>query len=99
LLLVPMYFLIGGWGYANRVYAALKFFLFTMFGSALMLVAIVSLAFLHRDAGEDNLREEAQSIVDEAQGTPTPAQQDEIDQLREGQPLSFDLVEIAESRT
>ena len=50
IVLVPMYFLIGGWGYADRVYAALKFFLFTMFGSALMLVGIVALAFLHRDA-------------------------------------------------
>ena len=48
IVLVPMYF-IGGWGYANRVYAALKFFLFTMFGSALMLVGIVALAYLHRD--------------------------------------------------
>jgi NADH:ubiquinone oxidoreductase subunit 4 (subunit M) len=50
IVLVPMYFLIGGWGYGNRVYAALKFFLFTMFGSAFMLVGIVALAFLHRDA-------------------------------------------------
>ena len=33
-----MYFLIGGWGYGNRVYAAMKFFLYTMFGSAFMLV-------------------------------------------------------------
>ena len=49
IVLVPMYFLIGGWGYAERVYAALKFFIFTMLGSALMLVGIVSLAFLHRD--------------------------------------------------
>ena len=49
IVLVPMYFLIGGWGYADRVYAALKFFIFTMFGSALMLVGIVGLAFLHRD--------------------------------------------------
>ena len=49
IVLVPMYFLIGGWGHAERVYAALKFFIFTMFGSALMLVGIVGLAFLHRD--------------------------------------------------
>ena len=35
---MPMYFLIGGWGYGDRVYAAMKFFLFTMFGSAFMLV-------------------------------------------------------------
>ena len=48
IVLVPMYFLIGGWGYAERVYAALKFFIFTMLGSALMLVGIVSLAFLHQ---------------------------------------------------
>ena len=49
IVLVPMYFLILGWGYADRVYAALKFFIFTMFGSALMLVGIVALAFLSRD--------------------------------------------------
>jgi NADH-quinone oxidoreductase subunit M len=39
--LVPMYFLIGIWGHDRRIYAALKFFLYTMAGSALMLVAIL----------------------------------------------------------
>ncbi len=39
--LVPMYFLIGIWGHERRVYAAVKFFLYTMAGSALMLVAIL----------------------------------------------------------
>jgi NADH-quinone oxidoreductase subunit M len=39
--LVPMYFIIGVWGHGRRIYAAVKFFLFTMAGSALMLVAIV----------------------------------------------------------
>ena len=39
--LVPMYFLIGIWGHERRVYAALKFFLFTVVGSLLMLVAII----------------------------------------------------------
>jgi NADH-quinone oxidoreductase subunit M len=39
--LVPMYFLIGVWGHGRRIYAAVKFFLFTMAGSVLMLVAIV----------------------------------------------------------
>jgi NADH-quinone oxidoreductase subunit M len=39
--LVPMYFLIGIWGHDRRIYAALKFFLYTMAGSALMLVAII----------------------------------------------------------
>jgi len=41
--LIPMYFLIGRWGGKNRVYAALKFFLYTMAGSALMLVVILLL--------------------------------------------------------
>ena len=50
LVLVPMYFLIGGWGYERRVYATLKFFLYTMVGSALMLVAILALVFLHQKA-------------------------------------------------
>ncbi len=99
IVLVPMYFLIGGWGYANRVYAALKFFLFTIFGSALMLVGIVALAYLHRNAIEDQHRAQATEIVDQAQGNPTPAQQAEVAQLREGVPLSFDLVDIAESHT
>ncbi len=53
IVLVPMYFLINGWGYANRTYAALKFFLYTMLGSAFMLVGIVSLAVLHAGAGNE----------------------------------------------
>jgi len=44
LMLVPMYFLIGVWGGGRKIYAAIKFFLFTMFGSALMLVAIIYMA-------------------------------------------------------
>src|ERR671919_894651 len=43
--LVPMYFLIGMWGYGRRLYAAMKFFLFTLVGSLLMLVAILFLYF------------------------------------------------------
>lgn len=45
--LVPAYFLIGRWGGERRNYATLKFFLYTMAGSALMLVAILALAMLH----------------------------------------------------
>ncbi len=48
IVLVPMYFLIGGWGYDKRIYAATKFFLYTMFGSAFMLVGIIATAFLAR---------------------------------------------------
>jgi NADH-quinone oxidoreductase subunit M len=40
-MLLPMYFLIGIWGHERRIYAALKFILYTMFGSTLMLVAIL----------------------------------------------------------
>ncbi|MBI4924749.1 MAG: NADH-quinone oxidoreductase subunit M [Bdellovibrio sp.] len=47
-MLVPMYFLIGIWGGKERIYAALKFFLFTVVGSLLMLVAIFYLAYLHK---------------------------------------------------
>lgn len=51
IVLVPMYFLIAGWGYDQRKYAATKFFLYTMFGSAFMLVGIISLAYLHAKGG------------------------------------------------
>jgi NADH-quinone oxidoreductase subunit M len=49
-MLIPMYFLIGIWGYDRRVYAAVKFLLYTMAGSVLMLLAILGLAVLHRTA-------------------------------------------------
>jgi len=51
IVLVPMYFLIGGWGYENRVYAATKFFLYTMVGSAFMLVGVIATAVLARTNG------------------------------------------------
>jgi NADH-quinone oxidoreductase subunit M len=47
-MLIPMYLLIGVWGGARRIYAAIKFFLYTMAGSVLMLVAILWLYFLQR---------------------------------------------------
>ncbi len=51
-MLIPMYFLIGVWGGKRRVYATLKFVMFTMFGSVLMLVAIIVLASAyHRATG------------------------------------------------
>src|SRR5882672_2189828 len=45
LMLVPMYFIIGIWGGTNRLYAAIKFFIYTMVGSFLMLVAIIVLVW------------------------------------------------------
>jgi NADH-quinone oxidoreductase subunit M len=44
-VLLPMYFMIGVWGGENRQYASLKFFLYTMFGSALMLVSFLALFY------------------------------------------------------
>ena len=46
-MLIPMYFVIGVWGGANRIYAAIKFVLYTMVGSVLMLVAILMLYTQH----------------------------------------------------
>ncbi|RME47723.1 MAG: NADH-quinone oxidoreductase subunit M, partial [Deltaproteobacteria bacterium] len=47
-MLIPMYLLIGIWGGERRIYAAIKFFLYTMVGSVLMLVAILYLAIAHQ---------------------------------------------------
>ncbi|MBK9528452.1 MAG: NADH-quinone oxidoreductase subunit M [Acidobacteria bacterium] len=47
--LIPMFFLIGVWGGENRIYAAVKFFIFTALGSLLMLVAIIGLYFIYAD--------------------------------------------------
>ncbi len=51
LMLFPMYFLIGIWGHGRKIYAAIKFVLFTMFGSILMLAAILYLALAHQAHG------------------------------------------------
>ncbi len=52
LTLIPMYFMIGMWGHERRIYAAVKFILYTMFGSILMLVAIL---WLYRHTGTFDL--------------------------------------------
>jgi len=50
-MLIPMYFIIGIWGGKNKIYAAVKFFIFTMAGSVLMLVALIFLYFKGTAAG------------------------------------------------
>ena len=50
LSLIPMLYIIGAWGSARRVYAAIKFFIYTFAGSVLMLVGILYMAFLYHDA-------------------------------------------------
>src|SRR2546428_4249951 len=49
-MLVPMYFLIGIWGSANRLYSAIKFFLYTLVGSVVMLLGILALYFYNHSA-------------------------------------------------
>jgi NADH-quinone oxidoreductase subunit M len=46
-MLVPMFLLIGTWGHGRRIYSAVKFFLYTMFGSLLMLLAIIGVYLIH----------------------------------------------------
>ncbi|MDA8342060.1 MAG: NADH-quinone oxidoreductase subunit M [Actinomycetota bacterium] len=48
LTLVPTYFIISGWGFARRGYAAIKFFVYTFAGSAFLLVGILAVAFIHQ---------------------------------------------------
>jgi len=48
IVLLPMFFMIGVWGGPNREYASIKFFLFTLFGSALMLVSFLAIFFLSK---------------------------------------------------
>src|SRR5258708_14438388 len=48
-MLVPMYFLIGIWGGPRRLYPAIKFFLYTLVGSVLMLLCILALSFYNSD--------------------------------------------------
>src|SRR5438874_5748237 len=49
-MLVPMYFLIGNWGSANRLYSAIKFFLYTLVGSVVMFLGILALYFAFHTA-------------------------------------------------
>ena len=111
IVLVPMYFLIGGWGYGQRVYAALKFFLYTMFGSALMLVGILALAFVEQDEKSEAqapARQELAALESQLQQALASGQQADpalIDRIEElagdvgSEPeLTFDLVDIADSR-
>ena len=67
-ILVPMYFLIGGWGSARRVYAAVKFFLYTMAGSAFLLLA--TLFLWSRSTLEGGATFDLRVLTDVAAGLP-----------------------------
>lgn len=53
--LIPMYFMIGIWGGPRRIYAAIKFFIYTMFGSLFMLLAIIALMFMTQEVGSGQM--------------------------------------------
>ena len=68
--LVPMFFLIGIWGGENRIYAAVKFFIFTALGSLLMLVAIIALYYIYADqTGSADVRLRHDPRCDEGRDT------------------------------
>jgi NADH-quinone oxidoreductase subunit M len=71
IVLLPMFFMIGVWGGPNREYASIKFFLFTLFGSALMLLSFLALFFLQHSfqipflaaKGDGNLAETTRLLI------------------------------------
>ena len=66
--LVPMYFLIGIWGGENRLYAAIKFFLYTLVGSVIMLLGVLKVYFLTQDTALTN--QITQATIDLLAGNP-----------------------------
>ncbi len=67
LVLIPMYFLIGIWGSARREYAAIKFFIYTLLGSVVMLVGIIALYFAAGAGSFDILRLQNSGLAKEVQ--------------------------------
>jgi NADH-quinone oxidoreductase subunit M len=68
IVLLPMYFMIGVWGGEKRLYAAIKFFLFTLFGSAMMIVSFIALFFLAKGPGGQPLHTFSMIELNNAQG-------------------------------
>jgi NADH-quinone oxidoreductase subunit M len=88
-MLLPMYFLIGIWGGPRREYAAIKFFLFTLVGSVLMLVAILLLYF----ASDLDRLTDRQLIA--CRAVPPPVS-DSAPVLRPASPHTFNMMALAE---
>ena len=88
-MLLPMYFLIGVWGGPRKEYAAIKFFLFTLAGSVLMLVAMLGMYFYSADAVH------AAIGAGQAAGVPSGYRGPDV-QLTGG---TFDLIEMATNST
>ena len=69
-MLVPMYFLIGIWGSANRLYSAIKFFLYTLVGSVVMLLGILALYFYNHSVDRRlHVRRHAVPAADDSRPT------------------------------
>lgn len=73
-MLIPMYFIIGIWGGEQRIYAAVKFFLYTMVGSLLMLVAIIWLGSYASTLPGGMFTTDLTKLYDIARGTPLAVQ-------------------------
>ena len=67
IVLVPMYFLIGGWGYEGREYAATKFFLYTMAGSAFLFVSIIATVMIASRNGVGHVTFDLVEIAEHAE--------------------------------
>jgi NADH-quinone oxidoreductase subunit M len=65
-MLIPMYFIIGIWGGPRKIYAAIKFFLFTLVGSLLMLVAIIAIVWYTKDHSATGLTFNIQELSRQA---------------------------------
>ena len=73
-MLIPMYFIIGIWGGEERIYAAVKFFLYTMAGSLLMLVAIIALGYAASTVPGGSFTTDLTKLTAIAPGTPISLQ-------------------------
>jgi len=73
-MLIPMYFIIGIWGGEERIYAAVKFFLYTMAGSLLMLVAIIALGYYASTLPGGSFTTDLTKLTVIAPGTPISIQ-------------------------
>ncbi len=73
-MLIPMYFIIGIWGGEERIYAAVKFFLYTMAGSLLMLVAIIALGYYASTLPGGSFTTDLTKLTAVAPGTPITVQ-------------------------
>ncbi|TMC86307.1 MAG: NADH-quinone oxidoreductase subunit M, partial [Chloroflexi bacterium] len=62
-MLIPAYFLVGGWGGDRRIYAAFKFVLYTSVGSLLMLAGIIALSYYHHQAAGGNYTLDLASLL------------------------------------